>query len=187
MDMLLAGILLWSAVHYVPSLMPNIKIKMIELLGNSYRAVFSLLIIASIALMVMGWKATIPEFIYQPPEFGPILTSVSMIIAFYLMGSSHGKANIKRFLRHPMLCGIIFWAGGHLLSNGDKRSIILFGGMIIWAVVEIIAINKRDGPREKPEPASIIIDIRKFAVAVVLYFIVAYAHPYFTGVEVMRL
>ena len=41
MDMLFAGILLWSAVHYIPSLMPALKVTLVEKLGNGYRGVFT--------------------------------------------------------------------------------------------------------------------------------------------------
>ena len=40
----------------------------------------------------------------------------------------------------------------HLLANGDGRSIVLFGGLGLWAVVAIVAINRRDGAWQKPEP-----------------------------------
>ena len=37
MDMLLAGVLLWSFVHYIPGLLPNLKIKLVDMLGKAYR------------------------------------------------------------------------------------------------------------------------------------------------------
>ena len=42
--------------------------------------------------------------------------------------------NVKRLLRHPQLTGVALWGIGHLLANGESRSIILFGGLGAWAI-----------------------------------------------------
>ncbi|MCP5381731.1 MAG: NnrU family protein [Kordiimonadaceae bacterium] len=185
MDMLFAGILLWSAVHYIPSLMPALKGTMVEKLGNGYRGVFALLIVGSIVLMVFGWQRAVPTPIYDPLPDAVQITSVLMIISFYLLGAAHGPSNIKRYIRHPMLTGVIVWGIAHLIANGDSRSLLLFGGMIIWAVVEILAINKRDGAYQAPGPVPMKKDIIKIVAALVLYTVIVFLHPYFTGVPVM--
>jgi len=185
MDMLIGGLLLWSAVHYIPGMMPNLRTKLIAKLGGAYRGVFSLTVVTSIVLMVLGWKSTAPEFIYQPPTIGPMVTMILMIVALYLFGSSHGTANVKRIIRHPQLTGVIVWAIAHLLSNGDKRSIILFGGMIIWAVTEILVINNREGEWEKPGSVSWGRDLKIFIIGLVIYAVLIFAHPYYTGQHVI--
>jgi len=185
MDMLLAGVILWSGVHYIPGFLPNIRASLIEKLGNGYRGLFSLLIVSSILLMVFGWRASTPEFVYAPFENPIQITSILMIISFYLFGAANGPSNAKRYIRHPMLTGVIVWGGAHLLANGDSRSIILFGGMVIWAISEIFIINKREGEWEKPDPSPIKGDIIKFIIAIVLYVIIVFAHPYIAGVPVM--
>ncbi|MBT5072473.1 MAG: NnrU family protein [Kordiimonadaceae bacterium] len=187
MDMLLAGLFLWAGVHYIPGLMPNVKEKLVATLGGAYRPVFALAIISSILLIVFGWKSTSPEFIYEPLSDASQVTGVLMIICFYLLGAANGPSNAKRFIRHPMLSGVIVWGGAHLLANGDSRSVILFGGMIIWATTEILVINKREGAYEKPEPVPMNKDIIKLLVAIVIYGVVVFAHPYIAGVPVMSL
>jgi uncharacterized membrane protein len=37
-------------------------------------------------------------------------------------------------LRHPQLLAVKTWAVAHLLVNGDLASIMLFGGLLAWAV-----------------------------------------------------
>ncbi len=187
MDMLLAGVLLWSGVHYIPGLLPNLKIKLVEKLGKGYRGVFSLLIVGSIVLMVFGWKSAIPEVIYDPLPNAVQLTSVLMILTFYLFGAAHGPSNIKRYIRHPMLTAVIVWGVAHLLANGDSRSIVLFGGMVIWAAVEILVINKRDGEYVKPVAIPMKKDIIKLVIAVVIYTVIVFIHPYIAGVPVMAM
>lgn len=187
MDMLLAGVLLWSGLHYIPGLLPNLKIKLMDILGKAYRGVFSLLMIGSIVLMVMGWKAAVPEAIYDPLTSELQVIGVLMILSFYLFAAAHGPSNAKRYIRHPMLTGVIVWGTAHLLANGDNRSIVLFGGMIIWAVVEILVINKREGEYVKPEAAPMKKDAIKLVVAVVIYGVVFFVHPYIAGVPVVAM
>lgn len=185
MDMLLAGLFLWAGVHYIPGLMPNVKEKMVDTLGGAYRGVFALAILSSILLMIFGWQSASPEFVYQPLADAPQLTSLLMIICFYLLSAAHGPSNVKRYIRHPMLSGIIVWGSAHLLANGDSRSVILFGGMIIWAATEIIVINKRDGAYVTPGPVPMKKDIIKLLIAIVIYAGMVFAHPYITGMPVM--
>ncbi len=185
MNMLLAGVILWSGVHYVPGFLPNVRANLIEKMGNGYRGLFSILIISSILLMVFGWRASAPEYVYEPLENPAQITSILMIMSFYLFGAANGPSNAKRYIRHPMLTGVIVWGIGHLIANGDSRSIILFGGMIIWAVSEILIINKREGEWEKPDASPVKSDIIKLIIAIVLYGVIVFAHPYIAGVPVM--
>ena len=185
MGLLLAGILLWSGVHYIPGFLPNLKINLVEKLGKAYRGLFSLTVVLSIVMMVFGWKSSVPEMVYMLPEWSYSVTRLLMFLAFFLLGAAHAKVNIKRVIRHPMLSGIIVWSGAHLLSNGDNRSIILFGGMMIWAVVEILIINKRDGEWQKAEKTPLKNDIRVAIITVVVYMVFSFAHPYIAGVPVM--
>ena len=36
--------------------------------------------------------------------------------------------------------GVVVWAIAHLLTNSDRPSIVLFGGMAAWALAEIVVI-----------------------------------------------
>lgn len=185
MILLFVGILIWSGVHYIPSLMPDFRTRMMEKLGNGYKGLFAALIVASIVLIVLGWQSMEPEVVYDPIPDAVQITSVLMIVSLYLFAAANGPSNIKRFIRHPMLCGVIVWGAAHLIANGDSRSILLFGGMVIWAGVEILAINKRDGEYEVPEAAPIKKDVIKVVAAIVVYGVLVFAHPYFTGMPVM--
>jgi len=48
-----------------------------------------------------------------------------------------------RVTRHPFLWGVAIWAVGHLLVNGDRASIVLFGGMLILAVSGTSSIDAK--------------------------------------------
>jgi uncharacterized membrane protein len=40
-----------------------------------------------------------------------------------------------RITRHPFLWGVAIWATGHLLVNGDPASLVLFGTMLVLALL----------------------------------------------------
>jgi uncharacterized membrane protein len=50
---------------------------------------------------------------------------------------------IVRITRHPFLWGIALWATGHLLVNGDRASIVLFGTMLLLAVFGTASIDAK--------------------------------------------
>jgi uncharacterized membrane protein len=48
-----------------------------------------------------------------------------------------------RITRHPFLWGVAIWAAGHLLVNGDRASIVLFGTMLGLAVFGTASIDAK--------------------------------------------
>ena len=69
------------------------------------------------------------------------------------------------------------WSLAHLLVNGDSASLILFGGLLVWAVLEVVIINQQDGKPQlsKPTP-SLIRELGAVAITLTLYGVVAYIH-----------
>lgn len=48
-----------------------------------------------------------------------------------------------RISRHPFLWGVAIWAAGHLLVNGDRASLVLFGSMLVLAVSGTTSIDAK--------------------------------------------
>jgi hypothetical protein len=86
------------------------------------------------------------------------------------------KTAIARKMRHPMLIGVILWSVAHLLANGDWASVVLFGGMLIWAVVSIALINAQNPVWEKPAPAPKGKEIGAAFGSLLVYGVIAYIH-----------
>lgn len=185
MTLLILGLALWSAVHLIPSLGAPFKAVMVARLGNAaWRGLFSLLIVLSIVLMVLGWRSALPVAIYAPPA--PRLLAVgTMLVALVLFFSGRLPTDIKRWLRHPQLTGVILWALAHLAVNGDQRSLVLFGGLGLWAFVEIVAINRRDGARIRPAPVGLLRSSVPLVIGVVAWVLLARFHPWLSGVVIM--
>ena len=177
MTILIAGLLLFACAHLFPSVFSASRNKLATRLGsNAYRGLFSLLIVTSLVLIVIGWRSTAPAFVYDPPFAGGIVTSLVILIAFILFVASQTRSNIKRLARHPQMLAVILWSVAHLLVNGDMRSVLLFGGMGTWAVLEIVFCNRRDGSWQKPAPAPRIWDIATVAFGATAFVILALLH-----------
>ena len=153
---LLAGVILWTAVHCFPLARPGQRSELIERFGTGpYKGVFSLLIIAAVALIVIGWREAPIVAVYLPPLFGNVWITLAVGVAVILMLASQLPTNIQRYVRHPQLTGVIVWAVAHLLVNGTARDVMLFGGLGLWAVLSIVLSNRRDGAWRRPPPIAL--------------------------------
>jgi len=145
--------------------------------------VFSLVVLAAVALIVVGWRGTEPAILYAPPAWGRIAANVSMALAFWLFVVSGAPSNVRRALRHPQLISVVIWAGAHLVANGDGRSVVLFGGLGVWALVMMPLLNRRDGAWVRPEPTPLVTDAGVLAIAGAVFLGVRWAHPWLAGVS----
>ena len=183
MTVLIGGLLLFTAAHLIPAACPGPRKQLVDKLGsNPYRGLFSLVIVASLVIIVFGWKATPPTGLYTAPLHGSPIVSALVFIAFVLFVTSKSKTNIRRFVRHPQMTAVLFWSAAHLLANGETRSVILFGGLGIWALVEILLCNRRDGTWQKPAPVAKSLDAVTLAIAAVGFAFIWYFHPAIFGV-----
>ena len=183
MTLLIIGMLVWSGAHLVPSLAQPLKNNWKSGLSDKgYQLSFSLIVVLSLLMIVFGWRSITPVTFYSLPDFTRPLAILLMVVAFLLFGASHHATRIKQFIRHPQLTSFIVWSAAHLLVNGDSRSIVLFGGMSAWAVLEIIAINRREGPSVKPLIPTWSAEIKGHAISLIIFFAMVLAHPYIAGV-----
>jgi len=99
-----------------------------------------------------------------------------MLLAFCLFAASGAKVRITRALRHPQLTAVVGWAGAHVLVNGDTPSLLLFGGMALWAVAEMVVINRAEGPRGPYHAVPIKKEITAVVATIVVFSVVAGIH-----------
>ena len=93
-----------------------------------------------------------------------------------LMGIARKGTRITRAIRHPQLTAVVVWTLAHLLVNGDTPSFILFGGLGLWAVGEMIVINRASGPRGAYHAPAIKSEIIAVVATVVVFSITAAIH-----------
>lgn len=183
MLLLIAGLLLFTIVHLLPSALAESRTALVEKLGNNpYRGLFSVTIVASLILIVVGWKSATPTTVYLPPFGSDPVISALVFLAFVLFVAAQTRNNIRRYIRHPQMTAVLLWSIAHLLVNGDSRSVALFGGLGAWAVLEMLLCNRRDGTWKKPEPASIVTDVVTVAIGAVGFVLIWYFHRALFGV-----
>ena len=186
MTLLTLGILIFALVHFVPSMAPNSKANAIKRMGEGgYKGIFSLALLGSFALIIFGWRSAIPEVIYMPPAVLHTFALGLVLFAFLLLAVSSRKSRLRRFIRHPQLSGVALWGISHLLMNGDNRSVMLFSGLTLWAVIEIIAINKREGAWIKEDTPDWSTEMVNVIIATVTVAVVVYLHPWLSGLPVV--
>jgi uncharacterized membrane protein len=180
---LVLGVLLFAGIHMLPTALAT-RGRLVERLGEQpYKGLFSLGVAGGIALMVIGWRSSVPSYLYAPPGWSAAVASLLIFAALVLFVASGIPTNLKRLIRHPQLTGVVIWAGAHLLANGDSRSLVLFGGIGVWAIVEMGLLNRRDGTWQRPEPLPLVAELKPLIGAAVLFAILFLVHPYIAGVS----
>lgn len=151
---LILGLALWSGAHLFKRVAPERRARM----GDAGKGIIAIALLLSVVLMVVGYRAADFVPLYDPWPWAGHLNNLLVLIAFVLFGVGSTGSWLATRMRHPMLTGVKIWAFAHLLVNGDLASILLFGGLLAWAVVEVIVINRatewspdrsrRPGPRD---------------------------------------
>lgn len=186
MSLLIAGVLFWSVVHLLPSAAPTVRSTLAAKLGEGlFKGLFALDIVIALVLIIYGWKTAVPSFVYAPPMFGGSIPTALLILAVLLMAASSMPNNLRRYIRHPQMTGVLCWSAGHLLSNGDNRSIVLFGGLGLWAILEMLFINKRDGEWQRPDSVAMSKDLLTALTAAAAFALLANLHTGLFGVSAL--
>jgi len=145
MTLLIAGVALWWAAHLFKRLAPDARAK----LGDPGKGVMAVLLVVSVVLMVIGYRGWDSTFYWARSGALVGVNNLLMLVAFYIYavgGPGPGKPRVwlGTKMRHPQLVGFSIWAIAHLLVNGDMASFVLFGGLLLWALVEIALINRQE-------------------------------------------
>jgi uncharacterized membrane protein len=184
MILLALGVVLFATCHLtlaVPSLRESWRAR----LGRYYGPGLGLLSLIPLVLIVLGWRMAPLSPVYDAPSWGRIATFVLVFLGFLCLGIFIFRGSLRQRLRFPLALGVAFWAAGHLLSNGDAASLILFGGMLTYALSHL-AQGFANGVRPSPEIRQGH-DVISLIMGAALYGVVAQLHPVLTGVPVVLL
>ena len=67
----------------------------------------------------------------------------TMVGADKLLKSENPARGLIRITRHPIMWGLMLWAGAHVLARGDLKSAIFFGGFLLLAGLGTILMDSR--------------------------------------------
>lgn len=115
-----------------------------------YMGLYSLLALGGFILLVYGYgQADAMTQLYAAPVWGRHLNYLLIPVAMVILVAAYvPTGHIKKSLKHPMLVAVKLWAFGHLLANGELRSVLLFGAFLAYGVIARIAAKRRgdEGP-----------------------------------------
>lgn len=169
---LILGVALWSGSHLWKRLAPASRARA----GDPGRGIVALGSALGIVLMVLGYRWAEGSVWWGRTSATTGINNLLVLVAFYLAAASGMQTRAMRWLRHPLLFGVVLWAIAHLLVNGDLPSFVLFGGLLAWAAAEIVLINRAAPRWTKPAPASLGKEIGAVVGGVVVFGAAGYIH-----------
>jgi len=173
---LVAGLALWYGAHLFKRVAPGRRAAMTDKMGEAARGPIAFLILISVAMMVVGFRKADFIEIYDPPSWGRHANNLMMVFAVLLLGLGSSRSRARGWLRHPMLTGVLLWSTAHLLVNGDRDSVLLFGGLAIWSLVEMLVINGAEPKPERFSGGSVVGDIRLVVISAVVFAVIIAVH-----------
>jgi len=186
---LIVGLVLFLGVHSVRIAAPGFRQAQIDRLGlNAWKGIYSLAAIIGFAILVWGYGIARQDpvvFWVAPAWMSHVVALFMLPVMILLVASQVPAGRIKAAVKHPMLLGVKIWALVHLLVNGDLASVLLFGGFLVWAVVDRISEKKRlrAGITSNPVAGPLKWDIIDVVGGLVLYVLfVTVLHEWLIGV-----
>ena len=193
MLLLALGLILFLAIHIVPSQVA-LRTALVNSFGETaYKVGFALVSFAGLALIVIGYHKlqVMPgknPTIWYPPQWTRHAAFTLMLPAMILLVAAYVPSRIRTTVGHPMLAAVKIWAAAHLLANGDLGSIVLFGSLLAWAVFDRISVKRRNapGPLGAAKATSIVNDIAVVLVGLGLYaLMLLWGHRILIGVPLV--
>jgi uncharacterized membrane protein len=149
--------LVFLALHVVPS--TPLRPALVRAIGERpYLGLFSLASFAGIAWMVIAYKAAPvavlwPGIRHLPSAIMPfalilivaggMTPNPSAVGAAKLLERENPARGVLRITRHPIMWGIMLWAGAHLLARGELRSTLFFGSFLLLAAAGTVLMDRR--------------------------------------------
>jgi len=193
MMVLTVGLILFLGIHLLPT-QPELRDGLRARIGvNAYRAIFSLLSLAGVIVIVLGYhKLQLHPgknpVLWEPPFWTRHIAVGLMLPAMILLVAALIPSRIRTATRHPMLAAIKIWALAHLIANGDLGSILLFGSFLAFAIYDRISVKKRgaSGPFGGATSTSPINDVIVVVLGVAIYLALLFGgHQWLIGVSPM--
>lgn len=185
MALMIAGLVVFFAPHFVRMFVPSLREAGITRLGeNGWKGLYSLVSLIGIVVIVFGWREFRPDasIVYDPPTWGRRVAELLIPLALILnFTASKPVGRIKSLVQHPFLLAVALWSVGHLFANGDQASVIVFGSFLAYAVANALAVTRRGEPRAEFE--SYVSDFRAILIGVGLTVVIMlWLHPWIAGV-----
>jgi uncharacterized membrane protein len=214
-EALVAATAAFLLTHFVTS--TPLRPVLVRAMGEwPYRGAYSLVAFATLGWMIWAYSGAAGEPLWSGQRWVPL---VAMPFAFILIACGYGRnptmvgqeklmksddpaRGIIRVTRHPIMWGVMLFAGAHVLASGSARSLVFFGGgFVLLAALGTLAMDSRkksnlDWPRFSAVTSHVPfvaiaqgrnrLDLREIGwkrplVGVVLYLAFLLLHPWLFG------
>jgi uncharacterized membrane protein len=183
MALFIAGLVVFYASHLFTALARGARETLMQRLGEGgYKGLYSIVSAIGLALVIIGWRDADRTVLYVAPYWVSYIAYALTLAAMVCLAAAYlPKGKLAAALKHPMLAGVKAFALAHLLVNGDVRSLLLFGSLLAYAVIDRIAVKARGG--STPAAGPLRNDAIAVAVGAALWgLIFFYGHRYVAGV-----
>lgn len=153
----------------------GLRARLVGAIGEwPYRGVFSLASLALLAWLVFGYQEMrvdpfdpLNELLWLPPDlarwpgyffsFLGIALAVTGVLSpgptyagfeSKSLAQAEPARGVLRITRHPFLWGVAIWGAGHLLLNGERFAIMLFGALALMALFGARSIDRKGRARD---------------------------------------
>ena len=161
MAVLLTGLVLFLGIHSVAIVAPRARDAWVQRLGEMpWKGWYSLVSLVGFALIVWGCGLAReqPVLLYSVPGGFRHLAALLMLPVFVLLFATYLPGRIQAAAKHPMLLAVKLWALAHLLgqpaTGGTLADVLLFGGFLVWAVIDRISVKRRALPLCPPRAVN---------------------------------
>jgi len=210
----------------------GLRAALVRTIGEGpYRALFSLASLALLVWMIRGFGEMranpfdpLNEALWLPPAwlrwpayalivlgltlaFAGLFTPGPTLAGYEKRGlaAAEPARGVLRITRHPFLWGLALWAGGHLLVNGERFAVMLFGALGLMVIFGARSIDRKGRARD-PEAWARFEDVTSNApfaaitqgrntlklgeigwrlpLALILVALIAWAHPMLFGAPI---
>ena len=185
MVLLVAGLFIFFAAHSF-TLFRGARARAIDKLGEGpYKGLYSVVALVGLVLLVMGYADAPRIGVWVPPSWMRHVTMLLMLPVFILFVAANMPGHIKAKVKNPLLMATKTWATAHLLANGDRTSIVLFGAFLAFCVVDLIAVKRTGRSAVVAEP-KVVYDVIAVVAGLSIYaLIVFWAHVYIAGMPLV--
>ena len=182
MALLAFAVLAFALIHLIPAV-PPAKARLRHALGRAYGPLFGTAATVALLLIVAGWRSAPFVAVYEPPMRARQATIGLLLIAFMCLGVYLFRGRLRQHLRFPLAIAVMLWAAGHLFANGDLASLVLFGGLFVYAAAHL-GLGLAHGVKPSPEMRSGH-DLLSLIAGAALYVAMVQLHPLLIGVPVL--
>jgi uncharacterized membrane protein len=156
MTALVAATAAFLITHFVSS--TPLRGALVNAMGEwPYRGLYSLVALATLVWMSWAYADAPRELLWNGPRWLPVVVmpfafvlvacgywrNPTMVGADKLLKSDDPARGMIRITRHPIMWGIMLWAGAHMIARGDVKSLFFFGAFLVLAAVGTLSMDAR--------------------------------------------